>query len=427
MESDGEVIEWAVKMARLRVDASLLWRVQRGEIEAEFMAALARKVAAFHASAARGEHIAEFGRFDVVAGNARENFTQPTAQVGITVSQAVLERLRDLTEKQLVALRPLIEERAARGQPCETHGDLHLDHVYLFPEKAPPDDLAIIDCIEFNERFRFADPVADMAFLVMDLLFHSHRDLADAFADAYFQAAADTEGRALLPFYVAYRAAVRAKVEGFELQEKEIPAGEHHAALARAHAHWLLALGQLEEPGRRPCLVLVGGLPGVGKSTLARGLAECAGFDVIRSDVVRKVLATATSQDFYTVGWTERTYAECLRRAEALLFEGRRVLVDASFRAEAHRRLFLDAAIRWGLPALFLLCQAQPERARQRLAQRRGDVSDADCAVYVQAAASWEEAPTTTRQLTCVLSTDGTPEQTVAAALEELRTRSLSP
>src|SRR5207245_8271025 len=99
-------------------------------------------------------------------------------------------------------------------------------------------------------RFRFADPVADMAFLVMDLLFHGRRDLAAAFIEEYFHASGDAEGRALLAFYTAYRAAVRGKVEGFELAEKEIPQTERAAALARARAHWLLALDLLEDPER---------------------------------------------------------------------------------------------------------------------------------------------------------------------------------
>ena len=115
-----------------------------------------------------------------------------------------------------------------------------------------------------------------MAFLVMDLSFHGRRDLARAFAAAYFREAGDEEGRDLLPFYTAYRAVVRAKVEGFELVEAEIDAAERDAALVPAQRHWLLALGELEEARRRPCLLLVGGLPGTGKSTLARGLAERA-------------------------------------------------------------------------------------------------------------------------------------------------------
>ena len=189
-------------------------------------------------------------------------------------------------------------------------------------------------------------------------------------------ASGDAEGRALLPFYTAYRAAVRGKVEGLKLAEEEIPQPDRDAALIKARARWLLALGELEEAGRRPCLVLVGGLPGTGKSTLARALAERAGFTVIRSDLVRKELAhvsageTASSSfegGIYSRDWTERTYAECLRRAEGLVFEGKRVLVDASFREEAKRRLFLEAAERWGVPAVLLLCRAEPSTVRERL------------------------------------------------------------
>src|SRR5262249_25807923 len=147
------------------------------------------------------------------------------------------------------------------------------------------------------ERFRYADPVADMAFLTMDFRFHGRWDLARVFADAYFAAASDEEGRVLLPFYAAYRAAVRAKGDGTGAAGLEGPQAHRAAALTRARGHWVLALAELEEPERRPCLVLVAGLPGTGKSTLARALAERAGFEVIRSDVVRKELAGPAARD----------------------------------------------------------------------------------------------------------------------------------
>jgi aminoglycoside phosphotransferase family enzyme/predicted kinase len=428
VEGEGEAVEWAVKMERLPDEATLESRLRAGEVGPEQLAALARKVAAFHAAAEGGDHVAAFGRFAVVAGNARENFLQSAGQVGVTVSAAVFNRLRERTEAELDRLRPLIEARAARGVPRDTHGDLRLDHVYLFPERPPPGDLLIIDCIEFNERFRFADPVADVAFLIMDLAFHGRRDLARTFAEAYFQAAGDDEGRALLPFYVAYRAVVRAKVEGMELAEKEVPEEERTAARRRAMAHWLLALGELERPGRRPCLVLIGGLPGAGKSTLARSLAETAGFDVIRSDVVRKELAAVTEsgrpafgEGIYSPEWNDRTYAECLRRAEALLLEGRRVLVDASFREDQRRRTFLETAQRWGVPAQVLLCRVKPEVARRRLAARRGDVSDADWSVHQMAAARWEEPGPEVRRLLAEMDTDAEPAEVQERALCILR------
>jgi aminoglycoside phosphotransferase family enzyme/predicted kinase len=430
MEGRGEAVEWAVKMARLPESAMLRERVGRGEIGPAELDALARRIAEFHARAEAGQEVAAFGRFEVVAANARANFREAADQVGQTISRPVFERLRELTEGALDSLRPLIESRADRDMPRDGHGDLRLDHVYLFPDRRPPDDLVIVDAIEFDPRFRCADPIADVAFLVMDLGLVGRRDLARGLAESYLRASGDEEGRALLPFYTAYRAAVRGKVEGLKCSKPEVPAADRAEALARARAHWLIALVELEEPDLRPCLVLIGGLPGVGKSTLARALAGRAGFATIRSDEVRKELAgsgaaQAGPSDFesgiYTPEWTERTYAECLRRAEALLFEGRRVIVDASFRSESSRLLFLDAAQRWGVPAFFLACRAEPEVIRSRLRARRGDASDADWSTYLRAAEQWEPAGPLTRGALREIDSGATGEGALAEALDTLR------
>jgi aminoglycoside phosphotransferase family enzyme/predicted kinase len=403
MEGAGEAVEWAVKMERLPDEARLREQILRGELDADQLTKLARRIAAFHARAERGPAISAGGSFAVVAANARDNFLQAQSQVGATLSGAVFDRLEALTERALDEHRTLIERRADRHVPCDGHGDLRLDHVYLFPDRRPPDDLVIIDAIEFNDRFRHADPIVDLAFLTMDLAAHGRRDLASLLAEAYVRAASDTEGRELLPFYASYRAAVRGKVEGMTLARPEIPASERDAALVKARARWLLALGELEAPECRPCLVLVGGLPGTGKSTLARGLAERAGFEVIRSDIVRKELArregldcgpSAFGEGIYTDEWTSRSYAECLRRAEAHLFEGRRVVVDASFRSEACRKPFFDVGACWAVPTVFFLCRADAEIVRGRLAGRQGDASDADWVIYQQAAARWEKPGT---------------------------------
>ena len=434
VDGAGQVIEWAVWMERLPQEATLKERLARSEAAPDLFDALARKLAQFHAQAQSGEHISTCGRWEVVARNARENFEQSAGHVGTTVSRAVFDRSRELTERALVALRPLIDTRARRGVPRDTHGDLHLDHVYSFPDRAPPDDLIAVDCIEFNERFRYGDPVGDTAFLVMDLLYSDRRDLARRFSSAYFQASGDAEGASLLPLYTAYRAAVRGKVEGLEVFETEVSAAEKDRALVAARAHWLVGLGCLETPSRRPCLVCVGGLPGTGKSTLSRGLAESAGFEEIRSDVVRKELAglapgagapASFGEGIYSPDWDRRTYTEVLQRAEERLFRGGRVLVDASFREEATRQAFLDAARRSGVPGLLLLCEAAPGRVRERLAARKGDASDADWSVYLAAAERWEAPGPKTSSRLHRISTRKEPAQALALALGALRTEEL--
>ena len=114
MEGAGDIVEWAVKMERLPEKATLLHRLQRGQLTVAMVEALARKLAAFHGDAEGDERVAAFGRFRTVANNCRENFAQAATQVDVTLSRAVLERLRTLTENQLTRLRPLIEARAAR-------------------------------------------------------------------------------------------------------------------------------------------------------------------------------------------------------------------------------------------------------------------------------------------------------------------------
>lgn len=431
VEGEGDPVEYAVKMKRLPDQATLRERLRRGELTVAVVEELGRRVAAFHASAANSPEIDRFGGWDVVAANARDNLEQARNQLGESISERVFERLSARLEQRLEELQPLMEARARGHISRDTHGDLRLDHVYFFPELTPPRDLVIIDCIEFNERYRYADPVADMAFLVMDMVGHGRRDLGAAFADGYFRAANDAEGRKLLPFYVGYRAAVRAKVEGVAAAAAEVPEERRRSAILRARAHWLLALSELEDPDHRPCLVLVGGLPGTGKTTLVESLVREAGFVSIATDRVRKELAglaatTRASAPFgegiYAPEWNDRTYATCLERAGDLLFQGRRVVVDASFREAQRRRQFLQAGLAWGVRAIFLRCTATGETVRRRLGARRCGPSDADWSVHEAAAAVWQvdQAPDPGWD-TATVSTDGTPDDAFAAAMTQLR------
>jgi aminoglycoside phosphotransferase family enzyme/predicted kinase len=430
MGGTGRAVEWAVKMKRLPDDNTLGSRLGHGGLGAEPLRELAGRLTEFHAGADSGPEISAGASFNSVARNVRENFDQAAPQVGLTLSRRVRDRLVFLTETTLARLRPLIDDRTARGVPRDTHGDLRLEHIYWFPDQDPPGNWVIVDCIEFDTRYRHADPIADIAFLAMELSVRGHGALAKAFSDAYLAAAKEDEGRALLPFYLSYRSMVRGKVRGMQAMDPERSESSRHEALKLARAHWLFALAELERPDCRPGLVLVSGLPGTGKSTLAADLAEHAGFTVIRSDQVRKELAgraghdrlpAAFGENLYKKDWNERTYAECVRRAENLLFEGKRVLIDATFREQSQRRLFLDAARRWAIAPCLMHCQADPDVVRERLAARQGDVSDADVAIHAEISRRWEQPDPGTRELTRVIDSGGTRSHSLAQALGVLR------
>lgn len=92
-------------------------------------------------------------------------------------------------------------------------------------------------------------------------------------------------------------------------------------------------------------------------------------------------------------------------------------MIDASFRRESSRRLFLETAARWCVPSCLLLCRASEGVVHDRLKQRRGDVSDADWSIYRKAEDQWEEPGPLTRPLTSTISTDSSPEAVLNQAL----------
>lgn len=432
---DGEVVDWVVHMRRLPDDARLVAHIEAGRVDAALMRRIGARIAAFHRAARRGPEVSAWASFAAVAGNCRQNFAQLAGLAA--VPEALLQRLGRRTEEALAQGRAAIEGRARGQVACDTHGDLRLDHLYWFPERAAPDDLLVIDCVEFSEQFRCADPVADLAFLVMDLHDAQRGDLAEALIDSYFAAtpaAEVAEGRALLPLYTAYRATVRGKVDAFKASEPEVPAAAQAEARAGAARHLLLALRELAPAAERPCLVLVIGLPGTGKSTLARALAD-AGFAWVRSDAVRKQLAglpgeapagAAPGEGIYTAAWTERTYAACLEQARARLLAGERVVVDANFKADAQRRPFVAQAQALGVPARIFVCTADDAAIRERLTHRSGDVSDADVGVYLRARGEWQPLAPAHAALAETIDTTGPREAVAPRVLASLRAAGLA-
>jgi len=433
VDGPGEIVEWAVKMRRLPDAASWSAMLARGELEPDHVRAVGRVLGAFHRDARRSADVAAWGAFEHLARLCRDNLDALATLVD-GLDPGVLDRLRAATQRELATHRALIQRRMRAGIPCELHGDLRLEHVYDLGGHGVPEDVRIVDCVEFSELLRHGDPAADIAFLAMDLRMHGAWKLADTLVDAWIETTHDDDARVLLPLMSAYRSAVRAKVRALQARDTMVSPAQRAELRALAHSHVLLALGELAPPEARPCLVLVAGLPGTGKSRLSADLERAAGMTWIRADAVRKELAglecgvaarAAIEGGLYTPAWNDRTYGECLARAERILAAGGRALVDASFKEQPRRREFVALARRMGVPVRILCCRAPAEVVRERLENRGGDPSDADWTVYEHALRTWDPFVGTTLEAVTTIDTAGSPADTLDAALEELRSRGL--
>jgi len=386
LEGRGKALEYAVKMRRLPADRMMDGLLAAGKVSPAMVAAVAERLADFHARAATSPAIARYGARAIRIA-WEENFDQWAAYIGDTITAEQDRYLRACVRSFFVRQRPLLERRVRQGRIRDCHGDVRSESVCFV------DGICIFDCIEFNRRFRYTDVAGDIGFLAMDLDFHGRPELADALVQHYARAAADREVLDVIDFYKCYRACVRGKVESFKLPQAEVSAEEKEQARSVARRYFRLAC-QYAAKQPPPLLLITCGLVATGKTLLGKALGEAAGMPVISSDVVRKELAGLAPQErrfesfgrgIYSPRFTRRVYKALLERAREALAAGRSVIVDATFAQRRDRQRARELAQKMGARFLCLECRAEDDVIRQRLEERLRagrDASDARWETY---------------------------------------------
>jgi hypothetical protein len=373
---DGEVVDWLLEMRRFPQEQRLDRIAAEGPLDPRLARALGAVVADFHRAAEprrdKGGHV---GMAAVVAGN-REDLDAAIAAVFAPDDVAAVDRA---ARHALARHRDLLDQRRAAGLVRHCHGDLHLGNIVRLESGVVP-----FDCIEFSEDIACTDTMYDLAFLLMDLLERNQRRAAWAVLDAYLAAVDDLDGLAPLPFFMAVRATIRAKVIGLGI--KDVDADADRVATARRY----LAFARALEPAPAPRLVAVGGVSGTGKTTLARTLAPAfdpaPGAVLLRSDVERKRLCgvdldATLPEAAYAPEVSTRVFERLRARARRVLAGGTSVVVDA-VHGRAEERGELEAiAGECGVRFDGLWLQAPIDPLIERVRARTGDASDADEAV----------------------------------------------
>src|SRR5664279_1134811 len=357
-DSHGKVIDYVLIMRRMPEAARLSRLAQHGDDCGDDVRAIAKLLARFHSSARRDPQMtAQAG----AAGLRRRwltNLGETEAFRGSLIPESVRAHIGDLALRYIAGRRPLFDRRAANGLFVDGHGDLTAEDIFCFP-----DHPRVLDCIDFDDTLRSVDVLDDAAFLAMDLERLGRPELAEQLLAHYSEFSGVPSVPSLQHHYIAYRAFVRAKVACIRLTQT---GASGDAAVAE---YTQLAIRHLEAADVK--LVLVGGAPGTGKTTIADRLADALGATLLSTDAIRAQLPADARNDYGTSG-KRAVYRELLTRARHAVEFGESVVADATWGLREYRVLAGLVARETHTTLLEVECTAPidiaADRAQQRLA-----------------------------------------------------------
>ena len=378
-ETSEYAVDWLVVMRRFDEEGLLDRMAARGALTPDLMTALGARVARFHdglAAIASGFCSPDDYRHSVAAD------VRQMREAGDRLDPPTSEALAEAMPRSLEPFVDLVARRVAAGAIRRCHGDLHLRNIVTLNGQPVP-----FDAIEFSDKIANIDVLYDLAFALMDLARQGLGAMANRLLNEWLWRVGELEGAsheealALLPMFLARRAAIRAYVDS----AVTAVSGADNAP-ARAYQKAALAFLQPAPPR----LVAIGGLSGSGKTTLALKMApeigRAPGAVVVRTDVERKRQAGVALEErmpagSYSPEASARIYAASMARAERVLRAGQSVVLDAVF-ARPEERAAAEALARTvGVPFQGIWLDVPKDVAQQRVTDRKGDASDATAAV----------------------------------------------
>ncbi len=388
INQDGIAIEWAVVMRRFEQGGLFDHLASTHGLTAPMIRDAADAISDFHMSAEELSGVAAVGGGHagmkwVVDDNQAEMGEHPDL-----FPTDELAHFADASRSQLTAYRALLDDRLAQGMVRRCHGDLHLRNICMIDDRP-----TIFDAIEFEDRLSCIDVIYDLAFLIMDL---EHRHLhayANLILNRYLQSFERVDGLTALPLFLSARAGVRAKVAASAVASQPDASARAHKR-DEAMSYFGLARTLLVTTPAR--LLVIGGLSGTGKTTLAGRLAPLVGNVPgavhLRSDVVRKGLANVDELSglpphAYSPTMSERVYGVLADKAARTLAAGHTVIVDAVFLKPEQRARIEDVARTIGVPFHGIWLEAPLTTLLDRVHKRQADASDATADVVRKQAA----------------------------------------
>jgi hypothetical protein len=401
LDGRGPVVEYTLKMKEFPQEQIMTNMLKQGTITEDTIDQLCIRLIQFYTAQQPSEEITKFGEVKSVKQNIDENFEQTKPMIDITVPKDTFRYIKDATAQFFERKKDIFERRMKDGRILDCHGDLHSGNIVVSDHT-----IQIFDCIEFNERFRYIDVASDIGFLAMDLDCLNYPYLSSYLIQEYVQKSGDTGIFEVLNFYKSYRAYVRGKVQGFQLNDPHISPSTKKEIVDHARKYFDLsqyyaALFSWELNQTKPALIVVSGLTGTGKSTVAQKLAVDYSAQQINTDAVRKQHAGIEKFErhhdqfntgLYSPDKIDETYKQVVQLGASYLKKKKNVVLDATFQKKKYRDMVRSIATKHHAVLVMIHCACPDTVVKQRLEQRLKEksVSDGRWEIYLEQQKTFE-------------------------------------
>lgn len=385
VENTLPTVEYIVKMKFIEDENFLSYKIKNSLLRDEEFLDIGRQIALLLKNInTKKEDAEENGSYNLILKNCVENFEQTEKYIERYISAKDYKFIKDNILEFLTKNRELFQRRLDNGFIKDGHGDLRAEHVYFDNNK-----IGLIDCIEFNKRFRYNDVVSDFVFLAMELDYLKAVKQSDLMLKGFLSVFSDEDSLALVNFYKCYRAYVRFKVGCFMLENKDETWELYNEKFDEVKRMSDLSLSyalNMNEPKQ----IIFYGMIASGKSKNSKRFAEKYAGMYYNSDIVRKEIAgidpfERVADDYNTGLYSEENSIKLYKKLGELAKESlgnfRMTIIDASFSKPDYIKIFEENN---GNKFYKIRCFADDSLVYERLKKRfeKSSVSDGRLEIY---------------------------------------------
>ena len=386
----GTPVDWVVVMRRLDAEQSLDVLIRSGRVTRQQVDQLATRLSDFYRQLPPLTIRAQEYR-QRIEEHAQAN-RQALLEAAGELDAGAVHRVHSAQRRVLTLAPDWLEDRACDGRVVEGHGDLRPDHIYFQPGPI------VIDCVEFNAEFRQLDVLDELSYLAMECDIRQAGWIGRHILERYGQTNGDHPPEGLLSFYKCYRATVHAKVVA--LRAEQHPTDPQAADWSLTRQYLQLADAYAASLGP-PLLVVMRGLAGCGKSSVATALSDRLGLECLQTDAIRRELFPVPQREAAAIAVYRddnrgKVYQELLRRAERLMDQRFSLVLDGTFGSTRWLTAAMAAGTSRHFATLVVDCRCPDDVALKRIADRLrtgAAISEATSDVYRRQQREFEPLP----------------------------------